>query len=223
MDGCANDPCSHVPNSFCVTSPSTGQYYCECQDNSTYTEGDDQSCTPYEMEEWLDDEESFDVTNEQSFNVNPCQNNPCRNGGTCVAGGTTYQCDCREGYSGKHCESKSLQKSTQQKLNSGVSLEQQLVEMRDEIRSIIELDDTFKKSCSRRINRNLARIARIVIKKREKLKGKQKECPEAGWNWQNHLVSLFRTFGYLSLLRRKLLTAMAIAATNHVQLQTMFS
>ena len=221
MDGCANDPCSHVPNSSCVTQPSNGQYYCECRDNSTYTEGDDQSCTPYELEVWPDDEESLDVTNEQSLNVNPCQNNPCRNGGTCVTGGTTYQCDCLEGYSGEHCESKSIQKSSRHKLNSGATLKQQLVEMRDEITSIIELDDTFKKSCSRRINRTLSRIARTVNNKREKLEQKQKDCPEAGWNWKNNLVSLYKSFGYSSLLRRKLQPAMA--EPNHVQLQTMFS
>jgi len=29
--------------------------------------------------------------------------NPCQNGGTCVANGTNYNCECDEGYSGINC------------------------------------------------------------------------------------------------------------------------
>ncbi len=33
-----------------------------------------------------------------------CEPNPCQHGGTCQASGTTYECDCQNGYSGVNCE-----------------------------------------------------------------------------------------------------------------------
>uniref|UniRef100_A0A668ARJ3 trypsin n=1 Tax=Myripristis murdjan TaxID=586833 RepID=A0A668ARJ3_9TELE len=32
-----------------------------------------------------------------------CQNNPCKNGGTCVPDGTDFRCDCSEGFEGRFC------------------------------------------------------------------------------------------------------------------------
>ena len=37
--------------------------------------------------------------------VNPCTNNPCKNGGTCtVNGDDSYSCQCAEGFEGADCE-----------------------------------------------------------------------------------------------------------------------
>ena len=34
----------------------------------------------------------------------PCDSMPCVNGGSCFADGSTYICECREGYAGQRCE-----------------------------------------------------------------------------------------------------------------------
>ncbi|XP_006871809.1 PREDICTED: neurocan core protein, partial [Chrysochloris asiatica] len=34
----------------------------------------------------------------------PCENNPCLHGGTCVANGTMYGCSCDQGFAGENCE-----------------------------------------------------------------------------------------------------------------------
>ncbi|CAN9498313.1 unnamed protein product [Ophioblennius macclurei] len=34
----------------------------------------------------------------------PCQVNPCRNNGTCVHIGTSYECQCLEGFEGRYCQ-----------------------------------------------------------------------------------------------------------------------
>ncbi|XP_036356795.1 zonadhesin-like [Octopus sinensis] len=36
--------------------------------------------------------------------VNPCQNNPCKNGGTCINKGFDYTCQCTANYFGRFCE-----------------------------------------------------------------------------------------------------------------------
>lgn len=33
-----------------------------------------------------------------------CRSNPCLNGGTCVNTGDYYQCICRDGFEGNHCQ-----------------------------------------------------------------------------------------------------------------------
>ena len=33
-----------------------------------------------------------------------CDPNPCQNGGQCIEQGGSYQCICKEGYSGDNCE-----------------------------------------------------------------------------------------------------------------------
>ncbi|XP_078377926.1 uncharacterized protein LOC144661094 isoform X1 [Oculina patagonica] len=39
--------------------------------------------------------------------VNPCTNNPCKNGATCkVTGDDTYSCQCPDGFNGQNCETK---------------------------------------------------------------------------------------------------------------------
>ena len=35
--------------------------------------------------------------------VNPCDNEPCENGGTCESQGDSYTCKCVKPYSGKDC------------------------------------------------------------------------------------------------------------------------
>lgn len=36
--------------------------------------------------------------------VDPCAGDPCLNGGTCIAGGNGFTCDCADGYGGDRCE-----------------------------------------------------------------------------------------------------------------------
>lgn len=33
-----------------------------------------------------------------------CLDNPCHNNGTCIYMGTTYECQCLEGFEGRYCD-----------------------------------------------------------------------------------------------------------------------
>jgi len=44
----------------------------------------------------------------QGGNADPCQNNPCNNGGTCLVVGDTFQCNCPPGFRGPRCDGKSM-------------------------------------------------------------------------------------------------------------------
>ncbi|KAG7462857.1 hypothetical protein MATL_G00189190 [Megalops atlanticus] len=59
-------------------SQAGGQFTCECQEGFTGT---------YCHE-----------------NINDCESNPCRNGGTCIDKVSVYQCICADGWEGVHCE-----------------------------------------------------------------------------------------------------------------------
>ncbi|PNJ55427.1 JAG1 isoform 6, partial [Pongo abelii] len=37
-------------------------------------------------------------------NINDCESNPCRNGGTCIDGVNSYKCICSDGWEGAYCE-----------------------------------------------------------------------------------------------------------------------
>ncbi|KAF4802579.1 Protein jagged-1 [Turdus rufiventris] len=37
-------------------------------------------------------------------NINDCESNPCRNGGTCIDGINSYKCICSDGWEGTYCE-----------------------------------------------------------------------------------------------------------------------
>lgn len=39
-----------------------------------------------------------------SADINDCESNPCRNGGTCIDGINSYTCICSGGWEGAHCE-----------------------------------------------------------------------------------------------------------------------
>ena len=36
--------------------------------------------------------------------IDECSTNPCRNGGACIDGVNSYQCNCADGYTGANCE-----------------------------------------------------------------------------------------------------------------------
>ena len=38
------------------------------------------------------------------LDIEECNSNPCRNGGTCIDGANSYQCKCADGYAGANCE-----------------------------------------------------------------------------------------------------------------------
>uniref|UniRef100_A0A8C9TVS4 Delta-like protein n=1 Tax=Scleropages formosus TaxID=113540 RepID=A0A8C9TVS4_SCLFO len=63
-------------------SQAGGQFTCECQEGFTGT---------YCHE-----------------NINDCESNPCRNGGTCIDRVSVYQCICSDGWEGVHCETSEL-------------------------------------------------------------------------------------------------------------------
>ena len=46
--------------------------------------------------------------------VNECNSNPCKNGGTCTDRVNEYTCKCRPGYSGSNC------KTSKSETNPGV-------------------------------------------------------------------------------------------------------
>ena len=114
--------CDHIPNSICVNHPNElVPYSCQCRDGFDY-DAEDVTCTEDIFEE-------FEVSNVESVSVMiiTCQNNPCLNGGLCdnETGTQQYQCNCAQGYSGVHCESKSAEKfpiTTCRKRNSLILL-----------------------------------------------------------------------------------------------------
>lgn len=36
--------------------------------------------------------------------INDCESNPCKNGGTCIDGVNSYKCICSDGWEGAFCE-----------------------------------------------------------------------------------------------------------------------
>lgn len=39
-----------------------------------------------------------------AVDINDCESNPCRNGGTCIDGINSYKCICSDGWEGTYCE-----------------------------------------------------------------------------------------------------------------------
>ncbi|KAG9259854.1 protein jagged-1 [Astyanax mexicanus] len=52
-------------------------------------------------------------------NINDCERNPCRNGGTCIDKVNEYQCICADGWEGSHCETNTDDCSLKPCLNKG--------------------------------------------------------------------------------------------------------
>ena len=40
------------------------------------------------------------------LDIKPCHVNPCKNGGSCIVNGGSFQCHCMQGYTGLICEGK---------------------------------------------------------------------------------------------------------------------
>lgn len=40
--------------------------------------------------------------------INDCESNPCKNGGTCIDGVNSYKCICSDGWEGTYCETSKL-------------------------------------------------------------------------------------------------------------------
>lgn len=40
--------------------------------------------------------------------INDCESNPCKNGGTCIDGINSYKCICSDGWEGNYCETSKL-------------------------------------------------------------------------------------------------------------------
>jgi len=40
--------------------------------------------------------------------INDCESNPCKNGGTCIDGINSYKCICSDGWEGTYCETSKL-------------------------------------------------------------------------------------------------------------------
>ena len=40
------------------------------------------------------------------LDIKPCHVNPCKNGGSCIVNGGSFQCHCMQGYTGFICEGK---------------------------------------------------------------------------------------------------------------------
>ncbi|XP_074483309.1 coagulation factor VIIi isoform X2 [Sebastes fasciatus] len=61
-------------------------------------------CSYEEAREVFEDDDLTDQFWLTYARRDPCQVNPCRNNGTCVRMGTSYQCYCPEGFEGQYCQ-----------------------------------------------------------------------------------------------------------------------
>uniref|UniRef100_A0A8C9SXT2 Delta-like protein n=1 Tax=Scleropages formosus TaxID=113540 RepID=A0A8C9SXT2_SCLFO len=89
-------------------SQAGGQFTCECQEGFTGTYCHETValflfvfCIFYKCHDCFS---LFDT----SPDINDCESNPCRNGGTCIDRVSVYQCICSDGWEGVHCETSEL-------------------------------------------------------------------------------------------------------------------
>ena len=64
---------------------------------------------PFNVRKWKNDRQKLNCSIYLHLTVNPCTNNPCKNGGTCtVTEDDSYSCQCAEGFYGDSCEKGTL-------------------------------------------------------------------------------------------------------------------
>lgn len=54
------------------------------------------------------------------LDINDCESNPCRNGGTCIDKINVYQCICADGWEGPNCETSEYISTSNHQFNSNI-------------------------------------------------------------------------------------------------------
>ncbi|XP_022804041.1 protocadherin Fat 4-like isoform X2 [Stylophora pistillata] len=83
--------CLHHPSCISVNLAAEGGLWCELLSS-------DKDSNPEEFRQ--------NKSSHHYYIISPCSNNPCHNGGTCVAFNDeeTFKCVCKSGFIGEHCE-----------------------------------------------------------------------------------------------------------------------
>ncbi|ESO89533.1 hypothetical protein LOTGIDRAFT_234340 [Lottia gigantea] len=91
----------------------------------------------------------YEKVNGQCQAINPCQSSPCKNGGTCRPGNSTYTCDCLAGYEGTQCQ-QNRDDCASSPCKNGATCVDQLNDYRCECD--INKPDTRGKNCEDQVN-----------------------------------------------------------------------